>query len=254
MRAMTMMQLERQGEVAVLRMQAGKGNAMSTAMMRALEAAVAEVDASDARALVITGDGPFFSAGLALTELVQLDRDGLRAFIDLFGSAMRRVLTASLPTVAAINGHAIAGGCVLALQCDVRIAAAGPSKIGLNEVQIGIGLPAAVVEPLRLRVPATSLVPIALDGALFDPARAKDLALVDEVVAPGELMARAIGRAAELARAPRTAYAQVKQSLLRPALAAIDAHGTDEREKWLDTAFTPAAQQILRAAAARLTK
>jgi enoyl-CoA hydratase len=167
---------------------------------------------------------------------------------------MRSVLTAPLPTVAAINGHAIAGGCVLALQCDARIAAGVPMKIGLNEVQIGIGLPAAVVEPLRLRVPPASFVPVALEGTLFEPARAKELGLIDEIVAPAELLPRAIARATELARAPRAAYAQVKGSINRPALAAIDAHGAAEREAWLDTWYAPGAQRILRETVARLRK
>ena len=249
---MSIMQIERDGAIATLHIRAGKGNAMSAVMLGALGDAVAEVEASDARALVITGDGGFFSAGLALPELVDLDRDTMRGFIDVFAGAMRRVLTASLPTVAAINGHAIAGGCVLALQCDARIAANAPLKIGLNEVQLGIGLPAAVVEPLRLRVPAASLVPIALEGGLFDPARALALGLVDEVVAPPELLARATARATELARAPRAAYAQVKAAIARPAIAAIAEHGAGERERWLDTWFDPAAQRILRDAVARL--
>jgi enoyl-CoA hydratase len=248
------MQIERQGEVAILRIQSGKGNAMSTAMLNALVKAMRDVADSDAGALVITGDGNFFSAGLALTEIVDFQRGGMHAFIDLFSSAMRSVLVAPLPTVAAINGHAIAGGCVLALQCDARIAAAAPMKIGLNEVQIGIGLPAAVVEPLRLRVPPASLVPIALEGTLFEPGRAKELGLVDEVVAPAELLDRAIARAAELARAPRAAYAQVKGALLRPALAAIDTHGRDETAAWLDTWYSPGAQRIVRDTVARLRK
>jgi enoyl-CoA hydratase len=248
------MHVERQGQIAILRIQTGKGNAMSTAMLTALAGAVADATSADTTALVITGDGAFFSAGLALTEIVDLDRDAMRTFIDLFASAMRAVLTAPLPTVAAINGHAIAGGCVLALQCDARVCAAAPMKIGLNEVQIGIGLPAAVVEPLRLRVAPASFVPVALEGTLFEPARAKELGLVDELVAPAELLPRAVARAAELARAPRAAYAQVKGSLIRPALAAIDAHGAAEREAWLDTWYAPGAQRILRETVARLRK
>jgi enoyl-CoA hydratase len=254
MASMSTMEIVRDGEVAVLHMRAGKGNAMSPAMLTALRDAVLGIDRSDARALVITGDGGFFSGGLALPEIIDYERDRAREFIDLFASAMRAVLTASLPVVAAINGHAIAGGCVLALQCDARIAANGPLKIGLNEVQLGIGLPAAVTEPLRLRVPPSSIVPVALEGTLFEPARALALGLVDEVVASGELLARAGARAAELARAPRGAYAQVKAALIRPALAAIDQHGADERERWLDTWYAPGAQAILRAAVARLKK
>jgi enoyl-CoA hydratase len=158
-----------------------------------------------------------------------------------------------MPVVAAINGHAIAGGCVLALMCDARIAAAGAARIGLNEVQLGIGLPAVVVEPLRLRVPPSSLTAIALEGRLFGVDAARAAGLVDEVVPPGDLEACALARAAELGRASRAAYAQVKRALIRPALEAIDARGVAEREAWLDTWFSAPAQALLRAAVARIT-
>src|SRR5687767_8894181 len=117
------MHIELEHELAVLHMHAGKANSMSPALVRRLSELCAEVEASDARALVITGDGRAFSAGLALPELIDLDRNVMRAFMDEFKHAMLRVFQLPMPVVAAIDGHAIAGGCVLASQCDVRIAA-----------------------------------------------------------------------------------------------------------------------------------
>ena len=248
------MHLERADTVTVLRMRGGKGNAFSAAFLADLARAVDEVERSDARGLVITGDAGFFSVGLALPDLIDLDRDALRTFIDGFAYAMRRVLTSPLPTVAAIDGHAIAGGTVLALQCDARFAATGTYKLGLREVQIGIGLPAAVVEPLRLRVPPTSLTTLALEGALFGPERGRELGLIDDVVAPADLLPRAIARAAELGHAPRVAYQQVKASILRPAIEALERHDATEREKWLDTWYAPDAQRLLRDQVAKLRK
>src|SRR5687768_2435164 len=128
-----MIDIERRDEVALVRLRAGKANAMSSALLAAIGRALDDVEGSGACAAVITGEGRSFSAGLALPELVDLDRAAMRAFIDLFGAAMRRVLECPLPVVAAINGHAIAGGCVLALMCDARICAAGAGRIGLNE-------------------------------------------------------------------------------------------------------------------------
>ena len=85
--------------------------------------------------------------------------------------------------VAAVNGHAIAGGCVLAMQADERIMAEGEGRIGLNEIQLGLGLPAVILETLRSQVPAATLLPVAVEGELLDPQRARSLGLVQEVVA-----------------------------------------------------------------------
>src|SRR5215213_6697120 len=194
------MEIEQAGEgVALIRLRGGKANAMTREVLEGIIRLVDEVEAApDARAIVVTGVERHFSAGLALPVLLPLGRDEMRAFIDLFGAAMLRVFRAELPVVAAVNGHAIAGGCVLALQCDARLMTDADARIGLNEVRLGIGLPASVVEPLRLAVPASSLARIAVEGALFSPGEALRLGLVDEVVPDAELVDRAVERARAL--------------------------------------------------------
>src|SRR5262245_24816599 len=161
------MQLESFGRVVVLSMRAGKANAIGAAFLDRLSGQLDAVEAAGAGALVLTGEGKAFSAGLDLPELAALDRAGLERFIRRFSEVMLRVFALPFPVVAAVNGHAIAGGCVLALQADVRIAAAGGARIGLNEAAIGIGLPSTVLETLRCQVAPASLVPIALEGRLF---------------------------------------------------------------------------------------
>jgi enoyl-CoA hydratase/carnithine racemase len=246
--------LSADGELAVLRLSDGKANAMSAAMLGALADAVASAGTSGARGLVIHGEGKTFSAGLALPELIELDRATLGPFMEHFAATMRAVLECPLPTVIAINGHAIAGGCVLALMGDVRLMTTAPAKIGLSEVQLSIGLPSIVVEPLRARVPASSLGPIALEGTLFDPPGALRIGLVDELIEPGELVDRARARARAMTSAGSAAYAQVKRALLRPVLAAFERHDPLERDAWLDTWFSADAQAKLRAAVARLAR
>jgi enoyl-CoA hydratase len=130
----------------------------------------------------------------------------------------------------------------------------GNAKIGLNEVALGIGLPSIVIETLRAQVPSASLVPIALEGGLFMPEQALSLGLVHEVVDADRLHALAMARAKEMAALPPHAFAQVKTAVRRPALAEIDLHDAAETERWLDTWFTPAAQERLRAAVARIRK
>src|SRR5688572_33229652 len=131
------MRIERAGELAVVRMGAGRANAMGPAMLAGLVDLVNEVERSDAKAVVLTGDGRSFSAGLALPDLIELQRAQARTFIDAFSHAMTRVFTLARPVVAAIDGHAYAGGFVLACLCDVRFVDYGPSLIVIYEVQLG---------------------------------------------------------------------------------------------------------------------
>src|SRR5438477_10858113 len=115
------MRIERDGQVALLRLESGKVNAINPAFVEALDGLLGQL--GDARAVVLVGQGNTFSAGLDLPALVGLDLPVMRGFMDRFDKLMLRLFELPLPVVAAINGHAIAGGCVLALQADVRIAA-----------------------------------------------------------------------------------------------------------------------------------
>ena len=244
------MRIERRGEVALLRLENGKANAIGPVFLDRLDGLLGEI--AGARAAVITGQGAAFSAGLELPVLIDLDRAAMRAFILRFEAVMMRVFELPCPVVAAVNGHAVAGGCVLALQADVRIGADREARIGLNEAQLGIGLPAAVVETLRWQVPGPSLAPIALEGRLLSPREALQLGLLHEVVPEGELVERAVQRAAALAALPPAGVRMVKQSLRRPVAAAVRANGAAEAERWLDTWFSEAPQKVLRETVARL--
>jgi enoyl-CoA hydratase len=179
----------------------------------------------------------------------------MRRFIGVFDAAMLRVFELPVPVVAAINGHAIAGGCVLALQADVRIGADVPAaRIGLNETQLGIGLPAAVLETLRWQVPGSSLAPLAVEGRLFSPREALQLGVLHELAPEASLLERAVARAEALAALPPAGARMVKASLRRPVAAAARAAEDVEAERWIETWFAPDSQERLRAAVARLRK
>jgi enoyl-CoA hydratase len=248
------MHIRRQGSVAILSMEAGKANAMNVRFLELLGKLLDELNAAPPGALVLTGEGRSFSAGLDLPSLIDLGTAELTDFIRKFSESMLRVFTLPWPVVAAVNGHAIAGGCVLALQADQRLMAAGEARLGLNEVRLGIGLPAVVVETLRCQVPESSLFPVVAEGGLFLADEALRLGLVHEVVEPAELLSRAVERAAALAALPPLAYAHVKASLRRPALARISASASTDAAGWVGTFRAPAAQRLLREAVTRLTK
>ncbi len=240
--------------IRVLRLAGGKANAMDGALLDEIERLIDDLERGPARAAVLTGYERFFSAGLALPRLIDLDRGAMREFIERFARAMTRVLACEKPIVAAINGHAIAGGCVLALMCDWRICVDTGAKIGLNEVQLGIGLPAIVVEPLRAQIPAAALIPVALEGRLFAPREALEVGLVHELAEEGALAARAEVKARELAAPPTVGVAQVKRALRAPILEAVARSAAAETERWLDSWFSAGAQARLRAAVAALRR
>jgi len=246
------MRVERSGQVAVLHLENGKANSISSSFLGRLRRLLGEI--GDARAAVLIGQGAAFSAGLDLPSLVELDRAAMRSFILGFDEVMLRVFELPVPVVAAVNGHAIAGGCVLALQADVRIGADRDARIGLNETRLGIGLPAVVLETLRAQVPAPSLAVLALEGRLVSPREALELGLLHEVVPEAELLPRAVARAAELAALPPAGVRMAKPSLRRPVAAAARASEEAEAERWLDSWFAEESRARLREAVARLRR
>ncbi|TMQ18916.1 MAG: enoyl-CoA hydratase/isomerase family protein [Deltaproteobacteria bacterium] len=239
--------------VVVLRLEGGKANAMTPDLLDTLERMIDGFERGPAAAAVLTGYERYFSGGLALPHIIDFDRVELRGFIELFSRAMTRVFACEKPIVAAINGHAIAGGCVLALMCDWRILVDDPAtRIGLNEAQLGIGLSAIVIESLRAAVPPASIVPIALEGTLLAPRDALALGLVHELAPAADLLARATAKARGFASRPSAAVAQVKHALRAPALETVARTAEHEAARWLDTWFSPEAQARLRAAVAKL--
>jgi enoyl-CoA hydratase/carnithine racemase len=246
------MRIEREGAVALLRMENGKANAMSPTLLERLDGLLEQL--GDARAAVITGQGNAFSAGLDLPTLAGMERAAMRAFIRRFEVVMMKAFELPIPLIAAVNGHAVAGGCVLALQADIRIAADRDSKIGLNETQLGIGLPAAVIETLRWQVPGSSLAPIALEGRLWSPREALQLGLLHEVVPEGELLRHAVQRAAALAALPAAGLRMVKESLRKDIAATARARQDEQAESWLDGWFSEDTQGKLKETVARLRK
>lgn len=182
-------------------------NAMSTELMQRTLAAVRE--AGDAP-LFVTGEGDAFSAGLNLKEVASLDEAGLAKFLGVLEELVTALYEHPGPTVAFVNGHAIAGGCVLTLCCDVRVMTPREGvRIGLNEVALGLRFPPRTFKMTQNRVPGPSLSRVLLESTLYNAREAKELGLVDVIGEEGE----ARGRFEALAAHPRAAYAAAKQML-----------------------------------------
>lgn len=191
-------------------------NALSTALM---ESTLARIREAGDDAIFLTGDGDAFSAGLNLKEVASLDVPGMTRFLGILEDLVKALYEHPAPVVAWVNGHAIAGGCVLALCADVRVVTRREgARIGLNEVALGLKFPPLTFAMIRARVPSPSFDRVILEAGLYDPSTAKELGLVDVL---GE-EADARGTFERLASYPREAYADAKRTI-RPRLVASDA-------------------------------
>ncbi len=222
--------------IKVIELNLGAANAINHAFLSYLNTELETLENTPKfTAGVITGYDRFFSAGLDLVGLYELDRKEMKAFMDEFINVFMRLFSCRKPVVAAINGHAIAGGCVLALACDFRVMGRGASLIGLNEVKLGIGLPSMVLEFARAVVSPHAFSQVLLLGETFQPQKALAINLIDDLVEPSSVRRRAIQMATELAGGGE-AYSQIKHALRNPIAEKLK---TDNNtEQWLDLWFS----------------
>jgi enoyl-CoA hydratase len=216
------------GESRLLRMSHGKASAFDLEFLGALDAELEAAGRDRVRALVLTGTGTIFSAGVDLVRLRDGGNDYLRAFLPALHSVFERLFFFSRPTVAAVNGHAIAGGGVLALACDRRLMSRGTTRIGLPELKVGVPFPTLVLEIVRATLAPPVAQQVILAGATYDPEQALANGLVNEVMEPEQLLARASEAAAELASLPAQSYALTKGCLRRPVREVLSAHGAGD--------------------------
>jgi enoyl-CoA hydratase len=170
--------------------------------------------------VVITAAGRCFSAGVDLRALVDGGAEYAERFVTALSEAFLAVFDHPAPVVAAINGHAIAGGCVFAMCADVRLMSAG--TIGLTELAVGVPFPVAALEICRFAM-GTSVTRAALQANTIDADAALAQGWIDAVVPNDDLIARAIATARELGQYSPAAFAATKRQLHRPARAVIDA-------------------------------
>ncbi|MEZ5183320.1 MAG: crotonase/enoyl-CoA hydratase family protein [Acidimicrobiales bacterium] len=208
------------GTTAVITRDDGKANAFSSAVVARLEELTSQAEADGARALVLVGRPGRFSAGFDLAEMTA----GVEAMRELVKAGARwwaRLYLLGVPTIAASTGHALAGGAITLLACDVRLGADVPCKVGLTEVAIGMTMPKFVVELARERL-APSALPLATIGAqAFDAAGAAAAGYLDRVVPEDELLAEAMAEAARLGELSPAAFGATKRNLRGEVVARI---------------------------------
>ena len=241
---------ERDG-VTVLTLDRPKANAFDPHLVEDLRRALREAVGSPA--VVLASALPtIFSAGWDLKTLSGVDRKSMEAFGEAYCGLVREVFVFGAPLVAALPGHAIAGGLIVAAAADERIAAQGPGQLGLSEVLLGVPVPRCLLEIFRHAIGARGMERLAVTGENLSVERALSAGLLDRAVSSEELLDCAVARAAVLARLPGAAHAAIKLQARAEALARFDQ--ARQRDPFLDVWFGPQAQQRIAALVARLSK
>ena len=222
--------------IAVLRIEHGKANTLDMELCDGVVEAFE--DANDARAVVLTGTGRIFSAGVDLFRVLEGGKSYIDAFVPAMCRAFERMFAHPAPVVTAANGHAIAGGCLLVAGADQRLMVEGSARIGIPELQVGVPFPPMALEIMRFATPPQHFQTVVYRAETHEPSAALALGLIDEIVEPAALLDRALARAERLASVPAETFAITKREIRRPALARIRAlEQTVAREvhaQWLE--------------------
>lgn len=247
-----MIEIENHGPMREIRLSRPPVNALNSELVSALRKALQGAAESGCEGVVLSGRPGMFSAGLDLKALLQMSREQMGEFWRDFFALLEQVARFPMPIVAALTGHSPAGGAVIALFCDRRIAADGPFKIGLNEVRVGLVVPWPIQAAFIRQLGAHRAGQLLVKGVLMSPAQALENGFVEEVVAAGETVSAALEWLRELAGLPRTAMLETRR-MTREALAAPLAEvSAADVQIMLDHWFAEETQQALREVLQRL--
>jgi Delta3-Delta2-enoyl-CoA isomerase len=246
---MSLVESETRDGVAVLTLNRPKANAFSDELVAELARALSA--SAQARGVVLASALPgIFSAGWDLPLLIDRDRAGMERFVAAYCDLVRQVFAFGPPIVVALPGHAVAGGLILAMAADERIAAEGLGKFGLSEVVLGVSVPQCLMEPFRHVVGPGRMERLAATGENLDGEGAVAIGLVDRCVPAATLSAAALERARFLAGLSGPAYAAIKRRSRAAALARFDQ--ARDHDPFLDFWFSAEARVRVKDMVARL--
>lgn len=247
-----LMLIERAGPVAICHLDHPPANAIDLAFAGELESRFSELLArDDLGAIVLTGKGKFFCGGLDLKAVPAYGPEEQRALINTVNRVVAKLYGCPVPVVAAVNGHAIAGGLVLALTSDYRVGTRAPCLLGLTEARVGIPFPAGPLAVLKAELAPAVLRTLTLGARSIGSEAALDKGILDELQAPDDVLPRALEMATDLASIPKDAYRVIKDQLRGETVAwirSVSEKGVDPMLKsWLAPGSRDRAAAALRA-------
>ena len=221
-----MLDVERRGDIALVSFNRPPVNALDAEFLHAIRAGFDEVAASDARAVVLTGEGKCFSAGADLFRVLEADRDYVMENVPNLSAAFKAVFEFPRPVVAAVNGHAIAGGAIFVCACDRRLMAAGSGVIGISELKVGVCFPVYALEIMRFAVAPQHFQELVYLADTYSPEAGLERGLIDEVVEPELLLDRAFEVAEQMAAIPVGTFVAMKKLMRQPTVDRIERYST----------------------------
>ena len=244
--------IDHQPDILELRLAHPPANALNPALVHALRLTIQAALVEGKRALILSGVEGMFSAGLDVPALLKLDREAMSAFWKEFIDLLRLIAESPVPVVAAITGHSPAGGAVLAIFCDTRIAAEGPFKIGLNEVRVGLPVPPVIHAALARLVGMRQAERLCMHGLLISPEEALRVGLVDQVLSIQQVVPAAVEWCRSLLELPAQAVVATRKQA-RSDLGELFARlGKRSHDELTQVWFGVEAQSAMRALLAEL--
>lgn len=241
-------------DIVTIRLAHGKASALDLELVETLARAVAEFAASDARALVLTGTGSIFSAGVDLFRLTEGGREYAERFVPALAHMLLDLFSLPKPLIVAANGHAVAGGCILTLAGDYRLMASGNGRIGMPELLVGVPFPPTVIEAIRFALPPQHLQMLMYSGRTVLPDEALRLGMVDEIVEPASLPARTEEVARQLAALPARAFTLAKRQIRDKIISRAKHYASELEGEVLELWSAPETHQRIRDYLAKTVK
>ncbi len=239
--------------MAIVKLQRGVTNPLDRQLVSQLSTTIHEVGGDPAVRGVVLGSASdkFFSIGFDIPQLFELARSDFTAYYQAFNRVCLDLFAMPKPTVAAITGHAIAGGCVLALCCDYRMIADGRKLVGLNEVKLGVPVPYVADRILRDLVGGRHARQILESGDFYRPEESLSLGLVDQVCPADQVLSQAVDRASLLGSSPPEAFAMIKRNRVERLEAEILARLQEKEQLFVERWYSQAARARLQEAMAK---
>jgi enoyl-CoA hydratase/carnithine racemase len=247
---MEMVSVEDRGRVALVKLNNRVTNALSSTVVHRLAGILRRVrEDDDINGLVLTSSNEkFFSIGFDIPELFEMNRDDFREFYRLFNQICLDLFTLPKPTVAAIIGHAIAGGCILALCCDYRFIAKGHKLMGLNEVKLGLPVPYLPDRVLHALVGFRKAQEMMESGEFYPPEKAFEMGIANKILPVEDVAKAAVEHADTLGSLPKVGYGMIKQNRVEVIAEAVMARQDRKETAFIESWYSDEARERLREA------